>query len=256
MEIYGLISSLLLIFPTSFVHGEVETKNKVAEWIGLRTTSGDPRNPQTVIVLLSNGTDSTTSSGKALLEEELFDLASDLEAKDPTAAYVHFDGDNLVSSQIQLFGDLEQTQSADPWVGVLDRVKSYRDEKKNVLGDLIVFQSYPLNLPDLTADFCGVSGHCRVISAQAAKDTAENPSRFKRQAVETTTAYPVNPLDEQYRRANIPYDAPAAFHLLFWTSLAIALTVYGVAYGMWHMDPGRDSIIYRMTSAQKYKKDK
>lgn len=122
------------------------------------------------------------------------------------------------------------------------------------MGDLIVFQSYPLNLPDLVADFCGGSSEqCQIIMARKEVPEAQS-SRWKRQAVETTTRPPSE--EDEYLQANIPLDAPAAFHLLFWTSLAIALTVYGVAYGMWHMDPGRDSIIYRMTSAQKYKKDK
>lgn len=47
---------------------------------------------------------------------------------------------------------------------------------------------------------------------------------------------------------------PAMFNLLFWTSLFIALAVFGISYGMWFMDPGLDTVIYRMTS-QRIKKD-
>lgn len=47
---------------------------------------------------------------------------------------------------------------------------------------------------------------------------------------------------------------PAMFNLIFWTSLILGLAVFGIAYGMWNMDPGLDTVIYRMTS-QRIKKD-
>jgi len=47
---------------------------------------------------------------------------------------------------------------------------------------------------------------------------------------------------------------PAAFNIIFLVMLIFALSVFAVALGMWHIDPGRDSIIYRMTS-QRMKKD-
>ncbi len=40
---------------------------------------------------------------------------------------------------------------------------------------------------------------------------------------------------------------PVAFNIILWTSILIALAVLFVAVGMWFMDPGKDSIIYRMT---------
>lgn len=49
-------------------------------------------------------------------------------------------------------------------------------------------------------------------------------------------------------------DFHAAFAATAFTSLLLALTVFGVSVAMWHVDPGRDSIIYRMTS-QRIKKD-
>jgi renin receptor len=47
---------------------------------------------------------------------------------------------------------------------------------------------------------------------------------------------------------------PAAFNIIFWTSLIIALAVFGSAYMTCSMDPGTDTVIYRMTS-QRMKKD-
>jgi len=47
---------------------------------------------------------------------------------------------------------------------------------------------------------------------------------------------------------------PAMFHLIFWTSLIMALALVGISCGMLSMDPGLDTVIYRMTS-QRIKKD-
>ncbi|XP_014663744.1 PREDICTED: renin receptor-like [Priapulus caudatus] len=44
------------------------------------------------------------------------------------------------------------------------------------------------------------------------------------------------------------------FNIILWTSIVLALAVFAVSYGIWVMDPGRDSVIYRMTS-QRIKKD-
>jgi len=49
-------------------------------------------------------------------------------------------------------------------------------------------------------------------------------------------------------------DYPAMFNIIFFISLLLSLTVFAIALGMWFIDPGRDSIIYRMTS-QRMKKD-
>jgi len=47
---------------------------------------------------------------------------------------------------------------------------------------------------------------------------------------------------------------PIMFQLLFWTSLILGVTVLGAAYGIGYMDPGLNTVIYRMTS-QRIKKD-
>ena len=57
---------------------------------------------------------------------------------------------------------------------------------------------------------------------------------------------------------NLAYNYSPDFHVAFaiigFTTVLFALITFGVALGMWCMDPGRDSIIYRMTS-QRMKKD-
>ena len=43
-------------------------------------------------------------------------------------------------------------------------------------------------------------------------------------------------------------------NIILWMSLLIVISVLAISIGIWNMDPGRDSIIYRMTS-QRMKKD-
>jgi hypothetical protein len=44
------------------------------------------------------------------------------------------------------------------------------------------------------------------------------------------------------------------FNILFWSSLFLGLAVIGISCKLWYMDPGSDTVIYRMTS-QRIKKD-
>lgn len=126
----------------------------------------------------------------------------------------------------------------------------------STVADFLVFEAYPDGLESALTKVCESTyapGKCQILKGDVLR-SARNFERPKRQAGDTTTAAPPHPAAASSILPVIPY--PAAFQLLFWTTLAIALTVYGVSYAMWNMDPGRDSIIYRMTSAQKYKKDK
>ncbi|XP_054724962.1 renin receptor-like [Uloborus diversus] len=47
---------------------------------------------------------------------------------------------------------------------------------------------------------------------------------------------------------------PVTFMLMVFIGIVLTLSVLGISVAMWNMDPGRDSIIYRMTS-QRMKKD-
>ncbi|VDP81988.1 unnamed protein product [Echinostoma caproni] len=40
-------------------------------------------------------------------------------------------------------------------------------------------------------------------------------------------------------------DQPQLFHIILWTTIGLILTVWGVSWGIWNMDPGHDGIIYR-----------
>ncbi len=62
-------------------------------------------------------------------------------------------------------------------------------------------------------------------------------------------------LSKKYNLAD-PVDPnyPVIFNIILWMSILIAVSVLAVSCGLWNMDPGRDSIIYRMTS-QRIKKE-
>uniref|UniRef100_A0A4D5RQM5 Putative renin receptor-like isoform 1 n=1 Tax=Ixodes scapularis TaxID=6945 RepID=A0A4D5RQM5_IXOSC len=49
-------------------------------------------------------------------------------------------------------------------------------------------------------------------------------------------------------------DFHVAFVIIAFLVILMALSIFGISVGLWFMDPGRDSIIYRMTS-QRMKKD-
>ncbi|RWS10564.1 renin receptor-like protein, partial [Dinothrombium tinctorium] len=57
---------------------------------------------------------------------------------------------------------------------------------------------------------------------------------------------------------NLAYQYDADFHVAFamiaFTTIVFGLCVFGISIGLWNMDPGRDSIIYRVTN-QRIKKD-
>lgn len=53
-----------------------------------------------------------------------------------------------------------------------------------------------------------------------------------------------------------PYnsDYSVIFNIVLWMMIGLALAVIVISYNLWNMDPGYDSIIYRMTN-QKIRMD-
>lgn len=50
------------------------------------------------------------------------------------------------------------------------------------------------------------------------------------------------------------FEYAVIFNMVLWLMIALALAVIAIAYNLWNMDPGYDSIIYRMTN-QKIRMD-
>ncbi|XP_071084453.1 renin receptor-like [Haliotis cracherodii] len=70
-----------------------------------------------------------------------------------------------------------------------------------------------------------------------------------------TTPAPSKPKSNSMNLADdYSQEYPAIFNIILWMMVVLAIAVYAIVYGMWYMDPGVDSIIYRMTS-QRLKKD-
>lgn len=45
-------------------------------------------------------------------------------------------------------------------------------------------------------------------------------------------------------------DYSSIFNIILWFMIVLAIVLFAVCYGMWNIDPGRDSIIYRMTTTR------
>jgi len=50
------------------------------------------------------------------------------------------------------------------------------------------------------------------------------------------------------------YNYSVIFNIILWMMIGLALAVIVICYNLWNMDPGYDSIIYRMTN-QKIRMD-
>ncbi|KAA0712041.1 ATPase H(+)-transporting lysosomal accessory protein 2 [Triplophysa tibetana] len=56
---------------------------------------------------------------------------------------------------------------------------------------------------------------------------------------------PDNPYNLAYK---YNYDYAVIFNIILWLMIILALAVIAISYNLWNMDPGYDSIIYRMTN--------
>uniref|UniRef100_A0A452USU4 Renin receptor n=1 Tax=Ursus maritimus TaxID=29073 RepID=A0A452USU4_URSMA len=75
--------------------------------------------------------------------------------------------------------------------------------------------------------------------------------RKTRTILEAKQANPSSPYNLAYKY-NLEY--PVVFNMVLWIMIALALAVIITSYNIWNMDPGYDSIIYRMTN-QKIRMD-
>uniref|UniRef100_A0A0N5C7C4 Renin receptor n=1 Tax=Strongyloides papillosus TaxID=174720 RepID=A0A0N5C7C4_STREA len=112
-------------------------------------------------------------------------------------------------------------------------------------------------LDQLTEVFKKIYGEqviVEVISTSADQENVEKHSIYKR---DTQANGPMT-IQEIRKKYNVysftQGDYPAIFAIFAGVSIILAVAVLFIAVGMWTMDPGKDSIIYRMTTT-KLKKD-
>jgi len=79
--------------------------------------------------------------------------------------------------------------------------------------------------------------------------------RKVRQAA-STTARPTEPTAEELNLADdVSEDYPVIFNIILFLAIVLILALIAISVALATMDPGRDSLIYRVTSAQRFKKD-
>jgi len=76
--------------------------------------------------------------------------------------------------------------------------------------------------------------------------------RVRRQTVDTSASDPV--IGDIGLGKDYSDMYPAIFNIILWLMIVIGVAFASVAYCIWFMDPGKDSVIYRMT-ANRMKKD-
>lgn len=166
-----------------------------------------------------------------------------IEDASPDFAYLKdsFSGINRVSNfftnqltEDELTNNLEKECSKDSIINVFDESELHGSGLSNKI-DSIVQKYVTLCSADIQNDLIvyvlGTSEMIKVVKKRAASVNV----------IKTLAVF----YSDQY---------PAMFNLIFWTSLILAVALIGIIYGMMSMDPGLDTVIYRMTS-NRIKKD-
>ncbi|XP_063845262.1 renin receptor-like [Scylla paramamosain] len=88
----------------------------------------------------------------------------------------------------------------------------------------------------------------RVVVMSATVEEAKQLSRRARSILQVAET------DDPNVNKSYSSDYPAIFNIILWLSIVLVLAILAISMSMWNMDPGRDSIIYRMTT-MRMKKD-
>ncbi|NWX35605.1 RENR protein, partial [Notiomystis cincta] len=90
-----------------------------------------------------------------------------------------------------------------------------------------------------------------VVEVVAVKEFNSPLSRKTRSILQASQSEKENPYNLAYP---YNYDYSVIFNIVLWMMIGLALAVIVISYNLWNMDPGYDSIIYRMTN-QKIRMD-
>lgn len=93
--------------------------------------------------------------------------------------------------------------------------------------------------------------HNKLLSVQSALKVYCNRKPRIRRAVDSDPQYQAGS-DTDLGKVNLATeyseDYPIIFNISLWLLVVLVISLYVICLVMWYMDPGRDSIIYRMTS--------
>lgn len=101
-------------------------------------------------------------------------------------------------------------------------------------------------------DVYGLYGNSSVVEVVTVKTFEAPLTRKSRSILESRQiSKPGSPYNLAYK---YNFEYAVVFNIVLWLMIALALAVIAIAYNLWNMDPGYDSIIYRMTN-QKIRMD-
>ncbi|XP_033367931.1 renin receptor isoform X2 [Parus major] len=119
----------------------------------------------------------------------------------------------------------------------------------------LLFLSELQVLHDITSLFAdemfNLYGGNAVVEVVAVKEFNSPLSRKTRSILQASQSKEENPYNLAYP---YNYDYSVIFNIVLWMMIGLALAVIVISYNLWNMDPGYDSIIYRMTN-QKIRMD-
>uniref|UniRef100_T1J457 Renin receptor n=1 Tax=Strigamia maritima TaxID=126957 RepID=T1J457_STRMM len=130
-------------------------------------------------------------------------------------------------------------------------VKVKSDLLNNGIPDIFWFRL--TGIQELVSRFARVYNSNALIAALAVDYQTGNSIRAGRSLLQITTSKPPVVNDHNVA-AGYDESYSAIFNIVLFVMLVFWLSIFAISIGIWHMDPGRDSIIYRMTS-QRMKKD-
>ncbi|XP_015769048.1 PREDICTED: renin receptor-like [Acropora digitifera] len=153
-------------------------------------------------------------------------------------------------------GDL-QTKYPQEMEGVFQVVRPYLSAQSvDTFHDGLPSVSLKDDLEDSVKESLCNSLQNRLLSVQSPLRVTCGGKHRERRAAPVTQSLTGEPPDLSKRNLATKYteDYPVIFNIWLWLVIIIALALYVVCLIMWYMDPGSDSIIYRMTS-QRIKAD-
>ncbi|KAK2573507.1 ATPase H(+)-transporting accessory protein 2 [Acropora cervicornis] len=153
-------------------------------------------------------------------------------------------------------GDL-QTKYPQEMQGVFQVIRPYLSAQSvDTFHDGLPSVSLKDDLEDSVKESLCNSLQNRLLSVQSPLRVTCGGKHRERRAAPVTQSLTGEPPDLSKRNLATKYteDYPVIFNIWLWLVIIIALSLYVVCLIMWYMDPGSDSIIYRMTS-QRIKAD-
>lgn len=206
--------------------------NKAIEWTGLKTT--DTKSvPKATFLFLAE-----SASLNNMFSSDIHVPIVDDSSADFNFLKDSFNGVNRVAIihdtlQNESTTVLEEECSKDSIVNVYHVAESETQDLAKKIDEIVGNFASLCSIDaqkEVLVYVLATSQHAKIVKKRAATD-----SKLLQQNILNLAPF----YSDQY---------PAMFNLIFWTTLILAVAIIGITYGMMNMDPGLDTVIYRMTS--------